>query len=445
MINPFRNVFFTSRMYFSLAGAVFLFLVGFILPFVFFLAKWIIIFFLLTVALDLALLFAHRTGIRAKRNMVHRFSMGDPNKVSIVIDNYYSFEITVLAIDEIPEQFQIRTLQHILTISGGMTSSCSYDLIPFERGEFLFGKINVFVRNSRLGFAERLISIPCQTEVAVFPSFQQMKKYELIAFSNQITDSGIRRYRKIGHSFEFEQVKEYVKGDDFRTINWKATARMQHLMVNQFQEEKAQQVYCILDMGRSMKMPFNSMSLLDHSINSSLAISNIILKKNDKSGVAAFTNSTVSFLSADRKSDQLSRIIEMLYRQKTNFLESNFENLYLNIRNKIKQRSLIFLFTNFESKVSANRQIPFFRKIASQHLLIVIFFENSELKETVKKPVNELKGIYKKAIAENFILSKRLIVKELEINGISSILTTPENLTINTVNKYIELKSRGII
>src|SRR5690606_40532545 len=115
--------------------------------------------------------------------------------------------------------------------------------------------------------------------VPVYPSFRQMRKYELPAISNRLTEFGIKKIRRIGQNREFEQIKEYVVGDDYRTINWKATARRGTLMVNTYQDERAQQVYAVIDKGRTMKMPFEGMTLLDYDINASLVISNIAIRK----------------------------------------------------------------------------------------------------------------------------------------------------------------------
>lgn len=445
MMNLIKNLFLTARFYVVAAGIIFLFVFGFALPVFFIAAKWTFFIVSLILLLDILFLFANQRGISVTRNPAERFSLGDPNNITVTIENYFPFDIHTTVIDEIPVQFQVRDFQKNLTIGAGKTNQFGYELIPLERGEYFFGHVHVFVRSSIIGFAERRITGESGRKIAVYPSFLQMKKYELIAFSNQLKEYGIKRQRKIGHTFEFEQIRNYVKGDDYRTINWKATARKQDLMVNQFQDEKSQQIYCILDMGRTMKKPFNGISMLDYSINATLVISNIILKKHDKSGVITFSNSSVSVLPAEKKSGQLSHILELLYRQKTNFLESNFETLFQTVRRKVKQRSLLFLFTNFESVTSLKRHLTYFRKLAAQHFLVVVFFENFEVKELIGKPAVTVNEIYRKTIAENFILNKRQIVRELEIHGISTILTSPDQLTVKTVNKYLELKSRGLV
>jgi uncharacterized protein (DUF58 family) len=282
--------------------------------------------------------------------------------------------------------------------------------------------------------------------VPVYPSYIQMRKYELMAISNRLTESGIKKIRRIGHNMEFELIKEYVSGDDFRTINWKATARKSHLMVNHFQDERSQQVYSIIDKGRVMQMPFNGLSLLDYAINASLVISNIAIKKSDKAGILTFQDRVGTTLTASRQNNQMAQILEVLYNQKTAYRESDFSALYAHVRRKITQRSLLLIFTNFESIYGLHRQLPYLKRLSSQHLVVVIFFENTEMTSLLHEPADaDLRKIYYKAIAEKFSYDKKLIVKELAKNGIQAMLTTPEHLTVNTINKYLELKARGMI
>ena len=347
-------------------------------------------------------------------------------------------------IDELPEQLQERNFQLHLIIDENETKKVRYDVRPLSRGEYLFGNINVFLQ-SIINLIERRIIVECESSTAVFPNIIQMKKFELMAFSRLNTFQGLRRLRRLGHSYEFEQIKEYVQGDDYRSINWKATSRKADLMVNQFEDERSQQVYCLIDKGRAMHMPFNNLSLLDHSINTSLVILNIALRKHDKAGMISFADKCDVFVKAEKGGAQLRRILEQLYREKERMFEANFENLYSIIRSTITQRSLLFLFTNFESYYAMERVMPLLRRMNLRHLLVVVFFENTEIEDYSKQKATSLEEIYNHTIAQKFSAEKLQIVQQLTLYGIQSILTRPEELALNTVNKYLELKSRGLI
>jgi uncharacterized protein (DUF58 family) len=392
---------------------------------------------------DYIMLFS-RNALFARRITPERMSNGDENAIRIYIQNAYPFPVNAGTIDEIPYQFQLRDVWFDTRLQPGEEKQISYSLRPVKRGEYEFGSVNVFAR-SYLGIIMRRYVFDEQKMVPVYPSFLQMRRYQLMAISNRLNEIGVKKIRRIGHSMEFEQIKEYVQGDDIRTINWKATARKSQLMVNGYTDEKSQQIYCLVDKSRVMKMPFNGLSLLDYAINASLVLSNVALVKQDKAGLITFSEEPGSFLAANRKATQMNTILEVLYKQKTRYLESDYDKLYTLIRSRITQRSLLVLFTNFESMPGLKRQIKYLRKMAQQHLLMVVFFENTELFSIVNKPAVGMEDIYTRTIAEKFVYEKKMIVKELQKYGIIAILTPPEQVTVNSVNKYLELKSRQLI
>ena len=387
------------------------------------------------------MLYRAARGIFAKRHAPERLSNSDENELGIYIENRYTFPVSAGIIDEIPFQFQKRNVWFKTNLKPGEHKLIAYTLRPVKRGEYEFGSIRVFVR-SPLGLVSRRYNFEQAETLPVYPSFLQMRKYELMAISNRLSEIGIKKIRRLGHSLEFEQVKNYVAGDDYRTINWKATARQGNLMTNSYTDEKSQQVYCVIDKSRAMKMPFDGLSLLDYAINASLVLSNVALLKEDKAGLITVSDKIGSVIAADKKHAQLNRILEVLYKEKTRYLETNMEALYNSIRKVIKQRSLVVFFTNYESMPALQRQLPFLKRISRFHLLLVVFFENTELKQLSEQPANDVEDIYIKTIAEKFAYDKKLMVKELAKHGIQSILTSPKNLTISTVNRYLELKAK---
>ena len=325
-------------------------------------------------------------------------------------------------------------------MNGGEEKKISWNAVPHQRGILHFGDIHIFV-SSPIRFIQRRCTSAADLQISVYPAFLSMKNYQLKLRSTLEQSYGTNPVQRIGQSMEFEQIKEYVSGDDMRTLNWKASARRGNLMVNNFREERSQQVYCIIDKGRLMKMPFDGLTLLDHAINSALALSQVTLKKHDKAGIVTFSNSAANVLAADGKPTQMATIMEMLYHQETGFLESDFELLYQQVRHSIKHRSVLFLFTNFESFAGLQRQINSLRSLAKFHLLVVIFFENTHLNKIAIEEAGTIQKVYTKVVAQKFLSDKRLIAKELARHGILSILTPPEKLTAATINKYLNIKS----
>ena len=439
-----QSLFFSKRFYWGLAAIIVLFVFAYFSQLLFIIARIVTLFFFLLVIIDYIVLYKI-TGITAKRILPERLSNGDENKIKVIVTNDYSFRAAIRLIDELPVQFQKRDFYLKEFIASGEERSIIYNVKPLERGEYIFFDLNVFA-TTPLNLVVRRYKIPAQQMVKVYPSYFSLRKYDLLAYSNNLSESGNRKIRKIGQSVEFEQIREYVSGDDIRTINWKATARKggQH-MVNNYMDERSQQVYCIIDKGRVMKMPFEGMTLLDYAINATLILSRVALLKQDRAGLVTFSDAIGQVLPAERRAGQMNNILETLYDQKTQFGESNYEKLFALIRTRISQRSLLVLYTNFESLTGLQRQLPYIRSIAKTHLVLVVFFENTELRQLTDEPVSDIEGLYIRTIAEKFMHEKHLMVKELQQHGIFTILTAPEHLTINTVNKYLELKARQAI
>lgn len=443
MIKFFKSLYLHQRFFYIVFGLSILFLVSYwYKPLYSFAWLAVLAFFLLFIA-DVIALYKTKA-FKAERILPEKFSNSDSNPVILKLKNEYASQISVEIIDEIPVQFQKRDFLKKITLKAKAQQTSEYSLRPVKRGVYTFGKLNCYI-STKLQLAKRRYIFQDQQEVKVYPSFIQMKQYDFLAIDNRISQLGLKKIRRIGHTMEFEQIKEYVQGDDIRTINWKATAKHRDLMVNQYQDEKSQPIYSLIDTSRVMKMPFEELKLVDYAINSTLAFSNIALKKNDKVGMLTFSHQIKNFLPANSKKTYLHTIMETLYNIDSKFLDSNFGLLYAHIQRKITQRSLLLLYTNFEHISALKRQLPYLKAIAKKHVLVVIFFENTELESLLNYEADKIAEVYEQTIAHQFKNEKEMMVKELQKNGIQSILTPPKDLTVNTINKYLEIKSRGLL
>ncbi|MFB9056374.1 DUF58 domain-containing protein [Mariniflexile ostreae] len=430
------------RFFYAGIAIVLLFGLSYFVPLLFIVAQLCILILGAFFLLDVLILFTGNQ-LEAERILPDKFSNGDTNQIDIHIKNTYGIHIYIDIIDEIPEQFQVRDFKIKVHIAPKQAKTVHYDLKPFERGEYHFGTLNIYT-TSVFGLVAKRYTFCKNAMVPTYPSFKQLRKFELLNINKNALQYGLKKVRRLGHTMEFEQIKEYVLGDDLRTVNWKATAKKNNLMVNQFQDEKSQPVYALIDKGRMMKMPFEQLSLLDYAINATLVISNVVLKKQDKAGMLTFSKKVENRVVAERRTSQMRLILENLYNVDTDFFESDFGRLYANIKQHINHRSLLLLYTNFETLDALHRQLPYLKAIAKNHLLVVIFFKNTELNTLINEKAETVQQVYDKVIAEKFAFEKRLIVNELKKYGIYSILTTPQALTIDTINKYLEIKARGL-
>ena len=483
---------FLNRLFYLLMAVVILvFVLGFAVPPLFTVGKVLLALLVVAVVTDIGLLYnwwplrrsqiENRESVNGKsigafRTMAERFSNGDENPVKIRIESNYGFRIGVEVIDEIPFVFQRRDVCFKARIGSMGDTTIIYKLTPTERGVYDFGHVRVFV-STPLRLAQRRFTCCEPQQVKVYPSYLMLRQYELLAISNNLTEMGIKRIRRIGHNTDFEQIKDYVVGDDYRTINWRATARRHQLMVNVYQEERSQQVFCVIDKGRMMQQAFRPqtsdfrpqtsdfrpqtsdfrpqtseslpMTLLDYSINAALVLSFVAVNKQDKAGLITFSTQMETFVPASRQPGHLQTLQEALYAEKAVFGETDYSALLAGLTRHVSHRSLLVLFTSFTSMPALRRQLSFLRQLAMRHRLLVVFFEDKELKEMIREKggVNSAKGkeksteaYYQRVIAEKFAYEQRLIVSTLRQYGIQSLLTTPDNLSVNVINKYLEIK-----
>jgi uncharacterized protein (DUF58 family) len=438
------QLYLTNRFFIAFALVVVSFCVSFALPSFFLIAQGLLALLFFIFIADALICFRLSLRINASRKLSDYLSLGDENAIHIMLSNDSKAKISVEILEDLPEQFQERNMLMQVSLKKQESKELIYHLRPLSRGKYHFGFINIFV-NSPLRLSQYRTKQHKEEMVKVYPSIIQMRKCELMLSDKTAHGYGSKKIRRIGHSYEFEKIKNYVEGDDIRSINWKATGRRDTLMVNQYEDEKSQSVYCVIDKSRSMMLPFDGLSLLDYSINTALALSNMVIRKHDKAGLITFSNKPETLVKADSRNRQMGLILESLYQESENKLEANYEQLFLTISNSVKNRSLLFLFSNFESLHAVQRVLPLLRKISQRHLLVLMLFENTEIENYSKQAANSMEDMYLTTIAEKFIYDKYRILQELKSYGIQVVINKPNDLSINAINKYIELKSRGRI
>ena len=437
------KVFVTNRFYAVLVGLIAAFFIGQYVSLIFLIAKIAAGATAVALLMDAYMLWM-RGSIDIRRVCNERFSNGDENEVQIELQSHYDMTVYVEIRDEAPVQFQLRDFKFGIELEKEDAKSLNYQLRPTERGVYQFGYANALVTTS-VGFFIRKIKGAAPEEVKVYPSFIKMHQYELMAISQNLTMQGQKLIRRVGNSKEFDTIKDYVMGDDPRNINWSATARRGHLMTNHYIDERSQNIYCLIDKSRSMRMPFEGMTLLDYSINASLVISDIAMEKGDQAGLITFEHKIDTTIKANHRGAQIYQIMEALYHQKTSFNEVDIASVYTHAVKNVNQRSLMLMFTNFESIHSLNRQLPYLKLINRKHLLIVVYFRNTEVDKLLVDKANSTREIYDQAIGRQMLEEKLLIRDELSRAGILSLYTTPQNLNVDVINKYIEVKAKRML
>jgi uncharacterized protein (DUF58 family) len=417
--------------------------IGIVVPAAFHMAWVATACFVVLVAYEWGVLWSRRGAVSARRFIAQRLSNGDHNDVTIELESSVAAVLRCTVIDELPIQFQERHLVLQGFAAPGRKTILRYEVRPVERGAYAFGNIHVYATTA-LGLVERRFTTPATQTVAVYPSYMQMRAIEMMAVSSAVP-LGQRRMRRLGQTMEYETSKPYVQGDDMRTMNWKTTARSGQMMVNLYQDEREQHIYSVIDTGRIMKLPFNGMTLLDYSVNAALALSRAALVRGDRAGLVAYGSRTAATVPADRRSRQMTVLNEALYAVSTDFSESNDEVLFATLRRMVPTRSLLMIYTNIETIGAFQRRLPVLRALATRHVVIVTMFENTEITQIATTQSTSTDNVYLRATAEMFAWQKREIIAQMQQHGIMAVYARPENMGLATVQRYIDMKARGVI
>ena len=438
-----RSLYIRSPFFYALLLLAAGFVLSFFIPWLFFVFAVLFWVFIGLCAWEILFLYYPQNRVDIQRNYPEKLSNGDENELELILRSSYPLKLHYRLLEEFPAQLQLRELELSSTILPREYKQIRYAIRPTSRGIYAFGRCHVLVRG--LGLFERKFTLNEPLEIPCYPSFIQLRKYQLLATTDRLIELGVKRIRKIGAALEFDHIREYVRGDEYRHLNWKATAKHKKLLVNQYQEEKSQPIYALIDTGRVMRIPFKGLTLLDYALNASLVLANAAILKQDRAGMLTFSKQVADHIPAEKRNRQMQLISETLYNVRTDFQESEFGKLYAFCNKHIHKRSLLMLYTNFETMDALSRQLPYLRMLAKTHIVVAVVFQNTELLDMAREEGKKTIEVYNQIIAQKFVYEKQQIIQELHRQGIQTIYTAPENLTINSINKYLEIKARGLL
>lgn len=456
-------MFLTTRFFTILCSIAALFALGLLSEGIYYLSLAVLIVFVATVIIDAAALLWVR--LDGRRTIASKLDLGEENTVKIRFSVTRGTIKNAYIIDETPSQLityaTTSPLNHPQKVENG-TFSMSYSVMPSMRGAYTLGRCMAYV--SLLGLWERRIVIENEgVNVDVYPAFSRLREKDREVRSMQSMATGTHKRQLPANQTEFRDIREYVVGDDIRTINWKATARTGVTMVNEYEDERSQHIICAVDCGRAMHRTFNSLTLQDHAINTSLLVSYSALEvESDCVGICSYGPKGINFLPPRAGKVQFNSIMRQLYALETEYGESDLEELCLLIDRSVKRRSLIVLFTELPTMTSLERELPFLKRISARNCLLVVNCLDHELESvsernfsnstansaqahsnTTQKQSNTSQvQCVERSIANDMVLQKHLIADTLQQNGIYCVSTYPDHLSFSVLKKYIELKAK---
>lgn len=390
------------------------------------------------------LLSARPSSFLPRRSLETVLSLGVANQVGLEVEYRGGHRTRIVLRDEPPPEFAVADRRLRAAINAGETLTLQYTVVPPRRGVFGFGAIHLRYRG-RLGLAVRQARFDAAQDVKVYPDVQAVSRFEALARVGRLRDLGLKFSRLRGTGTNFESVREYVPGDEFRWINWKATARRGKPQSNEYQIEQTQNVFILLDLGRMMVTRCGNLARIDHAINAALMLAHVAADKGDRVGAIAFGREIAGYLAPGKGRAQTARLIDFLYPLQPEMVESDYARAFRFFAAKNHKRSLVCVFTDLIDEEISGLLLAHLAALAPAHIPVCITLRDPLLDRAARAAIEEPRTVYTKAVAEQVLADRAKARRFLERRGVIAIDVPPEELTVAVVNKYVDLKERGRI
>lgn len=385
------------------------------------------------------------SSFRIEREMEQRFAMGAENEVTIKVSNRSGRKVTFIVKDDYPAQMELLSPREAqLTIPAGRSRAWSYALLPTARGKYNFGNTSIRFLTP-LGLLWRQLGYLTECDVKVYPDIREARKHEIYAHRNRRPEPGIRRMRLRGQGREFELLREFVIGDEIRHISWAATARRGKLITRQYTIERSQNIVVLLDTGRLMTARIGKLTKLDHAVNATLSIAYVAAAGGDNVGLVAFSRRVVSYLPPRRGSDQINRLMEELYSLEPQMIEPSYKRAFNFFGLNCKRRSLAVILTDLVDRDASAELLAHTSQLIPRHLPLIITIGDTDLREMVRTEPAESGDVYRQAVAEEILRQREEALMRIRHAGGLALDVPAGRLSLELVNKYLEVKERGLL
>ncbi|MCD4785103.1 MAG: DUF58 domain-containing protein [Candidatus Eremiobacteraeota bacterium] len=380
--------------------------------------------------------------IKFNRFMDEKLSLGTDNKVTFKISNLSPYRIKMEIKDEYPNDFEIDKKRLDTSINGHSSTEIHYSVKPTRRGAYRFGDIYVRVYGI-LGIVGRQFKVDVSKQIKVYPNIKEISRYKIMARKGRLMEAGLKPMRVYGVGTDFESLREYQPDDEYRKINWKATARRSKLVTSQYQNERSQNIFIAIEAGRMMTSMINNISKFDYALNAALLLGYVAMEKGDNVGIMVFDEDINTFIPCKRGKKHLHLIIESLYKQEPKMVEPDYGHAirYMSLKNR--KRSLVVFFTDLIDTDVSKGIVTYTRALYPTHLPLCVAVSDPELFEELEIPPGSSRNIYRRAVAEDLIAQREQVKTVLQKGGVMTLDVHPKHLTPALISRYLTIKARA--
>lgn len=372
-----------------------------------------------------------------------RLSLAAWNRVAIDVRARRPARSTRIALrDEAPPSFAVEGAPMLQGVTQGGAATLEYRVRPARRGDYRFGSLHLRWE-SPLRLLTRQSRFDAATPVKVYPDLSGVRAYDLVVRKNRIWELGLRATRVLGAGNEFERLRDYQPDDEYRRINWKATARRGKPISAEFQTERSQNLVALLDAGRMMRSPVGDIDKLDYAINAVLLLAYVAAAKGDRVGMLAFADRPLAWLAPRPGRGQFYRMLEALYAIQAQPVEPDFASALSYFSVQQRKRSLAVLFTDLTGSVSMESLVAQMTRLRRAHLPLLVTVSDPAVQQFVEQPVLDSRTLYERTAAQQALDERSLAVERLRSHGVATLDVPADELSVAVINRYLELKARS--
>lgn len=373
-----------------------------------------------------------------------RLSLGVDNPIYLAIRNRRRRPVKVWLRDEPPDAFRVdvRLLQE--EIAPRTTWEALYYVLPLRRGDYRFGDINVRWQGP-LGLVVRQARVEAAESVKVYPNLLDVRRYDLLLRRNRLQELGLRHTRQFGEGTEFERLREYLPDDEYRRIDWKATARRHRPVTLEYQTERSQNVVAVLDVGRMMQSPVDQIAKLDYVVNAVLLLTYVASGKGDKVGMMSFAGEVSRFVRPRQGRGQFYRMLELLYAIEAQPVEPDYRLAFSYLARKQRKRALVVIFTDLSGGLSMQSLVSHVSVLARRSLPLVVTISDPDIVAAARQRPSDSLSVYQRAAAAQLLDERRLALDSLHRQGVYTLDVPANQLSIAVINRYLELKAKTML
>ncbi len=384
-------------------------------------------------------------GIDLRREIERRFAIGDPAKVSLLMDNGTDRKLRLRVKDEYPpELIPEESREAEFEMMPHSNAEFYYHLKPRKRGRYEFGRTAIRVL-SRFGLVWSQAEIGEPLSVKVYPNMRRAREMELKALGARSFLAIQRRAVRRGEGREFESMRDYVRGDELRHISWTATARRSKLTTRQYQIERDQTVMIALDAGRLMTGRIGDETKFDTALHATLALMSASARAGDNCGLVVFGRRIRRVIAPRRGLEHIDAVLEALHDVEPELIEPSYARAFQFIASNTKKRSFVVILTDLIDKDSSKDLINSLKLLRPRHLPLVVTIGDRDLNSTVSEVPGDIRDVFMQSAAEEIIHQRESALKLVESLGGMALDVTAESLTPRLLEAYLRVKQRGLL